>query len=61
MVEKIIAQLVRRGVAVHELIWCTHHATIALRLQDQGLRPIRRVRLSPEHLLSDLFTHEHVW
>ena len=61
LVDTLAAMFRAHRVPIGQLIWCTHHATIAQRLQAIGLASVRRVRLSPEHLTLDLFEHEILW
>ncbi len=61
VIDQLIKALVTHQIDPVSLVWATHHATIAARLIDYGLSPIRRVRLDPLALSVDLFEHEQYW
>lgn len=59
-----LRQIEEAGIDSSRLVWCTHHQSIALTLAQMraGLQGrIRRVRLDPQALQEDLFSHEQYW
>lgn len=44
-----------------KVVWCTQHAAIAEKLQQQGIAQVRYVQLDQDHLIHDLFEHEQYW
>ncbi len=61
VIDRILTMMRAHQIRVEDIVWCTQHATIAQRLQAAGIAKVRRVRLDHEHLVSDLFDHEHHW
>lgn len=61
VVDRILTMMRAHQIRVEDIVWCTHHVTIAQRLQAAGIAKVRRVRLDHEHLVSDLFDHEYHW
>ncbi|MBU6143366.1 MAG: uroporphyrinogen-III synthase [Betaproteobacteria bacterium] len=58
---QLISAFQARGIALSQVIWCTHHAAIAELLQSAGATAVRRVRLNHQWLSYDLFEHEAHW
>jgi uroporphyrinogen-III synthase len=58
---QLIAAFQAHGLALSQVIWCTHHAAIAELLQQAGVTAVRRVRLNHQWLSYDLFEHEALW
>ena len=58
---QLISAFESRGLALSQVVWCTHHAAIAELLQAAGATAVRRVRLNHQWLSYDLFEHEAHW
>ncbi|NBW00827.1 MAG: uroporphyrinogen-III synthase [Betaproteobacteria bacterium] len=58
---QLIAAFQAHGLALSQVIWCTHHAAIAQLVQEAGVARVRRVRLNHQWLSYDLFEHEAYW
>lgn len=61
MARRLVDEFGAHGLALTQVIWCTHHAAIAQQLQTLGIHVIRRVRLQADTLEQDLFEHEINW
>gem|GEM_PF-430103 len=58
---QLISAFQSHGLALSQVVWCTHHAAIAELLQSAGATSVRRVRLNHQWLSYDLFEHEAHW
>ncbi len=58
---QLVSAFQSQGLALSQVIWCTHHAAIAELLQSAGATAVRRVRLNHQWLSYDLFEHEAHW
>jgi len=61
VIPRMFEQLREASIDSASLVWCTQHQRIAERLQGLVTSKVRQVRLDPEFLTEDLFTHETYW